>query len=79
MAIQTEDLGVATDEGLVLIGRDREAAPRGCSLDAEGLKTRQVRNCEARSGAGLRDLERRSITGRSSSGCRTVKQAPGLD
>jgi hypothetical protein len=38
VAIQTEDLGVQFDDGLVLIGRDREASPRGCSLDAEELR-----------------------------------------
>lgn len=45
MAIATEDLGVrlgrhppaAGDPGLVLIGRERGAALRGCSLDAEAL------------------------------------------
>lgn len=39
IAIQTEDLGMMSDEGLILIGRDREASLRGCSLDAEGLGT----------------------------------------
>jgi hypothetical protein len=37
IAIQTEDLGMRTADGLVLIGREREAPPRGCSLDAEDL------------------------------------------
>ncbi len=37
IAVQTEDLGIETAEGLVLIGRDREASLRGCSLDAEEL------------------------------------------
>jgi len=40
IAIQTEDLGFQSDEGLVLIGREREAAPRGCSLDAQDLALR---------------------------------------
>jgi Acyl-protein synthetase, LuxE len=40
IAIQTEDLGFQSDEGLVLIGRDRAAAPRGCSLDAQDLALR---------------------------------------
>ncbi|MBV8067957.1 MAG: hypothetical protein JO113_08260 [Candidatus Eremiobacteraeota bacterium] len=40
VAIQTEDLGIMTDDGLVLIGRDPDAAPRGCSLDAEELLRR---------------------------------------
>jgi Acyl-protein synthetase, LuxE len=35
IAIQTEDLGVQTGEGLVVIGREVDAPPRGCSLDAE--------------------------------------------
>jgi hypothetical protein len=37
IAVQTEDLGFQTDEGLVLLGRDREAPPRGCSLEAQDL------------------------------------------
>ena len=40
VAIQTEDLGVQYDDGLVLIGRERGAALRGCSLDAEELMRR---------------------------------------
>jgi hypothetical protein len=40
VAIQTEDLGVQFDEGLVLIGREEGAALRGCSLDAEDLIAR---------------------------------------
>jgi hypothetical protein len=40
IAIQTEDLGVMTPEGLTLIGRDSDADPRGCSLDAEDLQFR---------------------------------------
>lgn len=40
IAIQTEDLGVMTAAGLVLLGRDRKASLRGCSLDAEELTTR---------------------------------------
>jgi hypothetical protein len=40
VAIATEDLGAAFDEGLVLIGRERGAALRGCSLDAEALRRR---------------------------------------
>ena len=40
IAIQTEDLGMQGDDGLVLLGRDREAALRGCSLDAERLALR---------------------------------------
>ncbi len=38
VAIQTEDLGVRTADGLVLVGRDRAASLRGCSLDAEELR-----------------------------------------
>lgn len=38
IAIQTEDLGVATDGGIILIGREKGAELRGCSLDAEQLR-----------------------------------------
>ena len=39
VAIHTEDLGVMTPEGgLVLIGREQGAQLRGCSLDAEQLR-----------------------------------------
>lgn len=37
IAVATEDLGVQFDDGLLLIGRERGAALRGCSLDAETL------------------------------------------
>jgi hypothetical protein len=40
VAIQTEDLGVVTPEGLLLLGREEGAALRGCSLDAEDLLRR---------------------------------------
>jgi hypothetical protein len=44
VAIATEDLGVrfdpSTGSGLVLIGRERGASLRGCSLDAETLQAR---------------------------------------
>ncbi len=40
VAIQTEDLGVQFDRGLVLIGREQGATLRGCSLDAEELLRR---------------------------------------
>ena len=40
VAVQTEDLGVATPGGgIVLIGREQGAELRGCSLDAEQLRT----------------------------------------
>jgi hypothetical protein len=39
-AILTEDLGVAFEDGLVLIGRESGASLRGCSLDAETLRPR---------------------------------------
>jgi len=43
LAIQTEDLGVMTDDrGFVSLGRDREAPLRGCSLDAEDLQRRSL-------------------------------------
>lgn len=41
IAIQTEDLGLMDEEGLVLLGRDREAQLRGCSLEAEDLRLRE--------------------------------------
>jgi len=40
LAVLTEDLGAIVDGGLVLLGRERGAALRGCSLDAETLRTR---------------------------------------
>jgi len=40
IAVQTEDLGVQFDEGLVLLGREQDASLRGCSLDAEELLRR---------------------------------------
>jgi len=40
IAILTEDLGVAFDDGLVLIGREAGSSLRGCSLDAETLRPR---------------------------------------
>ncbi|MFN2461440.1 MAG: acyl-protein synthetase [Candidatus Velthaea sp.] len=40
VAVDTEDLGALTADGLVLIGRDRGAELRGCSLDAEDLAAR---------------------------------------
>lgn len=38
LAVQTEDLGMRTEDGLVLLGRDLDAPARGCSLDAEELQ-----------------------------------------
>lgn len=38
IAVQTEDLGVEVDGGIVLIGREQGAELRGCSLDAESLR-----------------------------------------
>lgn len=44
VAIQTEDLGVETEDGgIILIGREQGAELRGCSLDAETLRTLAVR------------------------------------
>jgi hypothetical protein len=40
VAVDTEDLGVITSEGLLLLGREEGAALRGCSLDAEDLLRR---------------------------------------
>jgi hypothetical protein len=44
VAIETEDRGYATEGGFVLLGRDGDAPPRGCSLDAEGLLVRAGRS-----------------------------------
>jgi hypothetical protein len=42
VAVQTEDLGVATgDGGFILLGRERGSELRGCSLDAEQLRALQ--------------------------------------
>ncbi len=41
IAIQTDDLGVQYDDGLVLLGRAADAEPRGCSLDSEDLRERR--------------------------------------
>jgi hypothetical protein len=41
IAIQTEDLGKQYGDGLVLIGREIDAEPRGCSLDSEDLRERR--------------------------------------
>jgi Acyl-protein synthetase, LuxE len=39
VSVQTEDLGVATEDGgIILIGREQGAELRGCSLDAETLR-----------------------------------------
>lgn len=38
IAIQTDDLGIQYDDGLLLIGRDVDVEPRGCSLEAEDLR-----------------------------------------
>jgi hypothetical protein len=40
VAIETEDLGAIVDGELILIGRERGAELRGCSLDAEDLAAR---------------------------------------
>jgi hypothetical protein len=37
LAVQTDDLGLVTSDGLVLLGRARGAEARGCSLAAEEL------------------------------------------
>ena len=39
IAIDTEDRGYSTPEGIVLLGRDIDAPLRGCSLDAEDVKS----------------------------------------
>jgi Acyl-protein synthetase, LuxE len=38
IAVQTDDLGVRTSDGLTLLGRGIAAPQRGCSLDAEELQ-----------------------------------------
>ena len=43
IAVQTDDLGIREGDGFVLLGREREAEPRGCSLDAEELRERTAR------------------------------------
>jgi len=40
VAVQTEDRGYASGEGIVLLGREIDAPARGCSLDAEDLLSR---------------------------------------
>jgi hypothetical protein len=42
VAIETEDRGYRSGEGIVLLGRDADAPLRGCSLDAEDLVARQT-------------------------------------
>lgn len=42
IAVATEDLGVMTTEGLLLLGRGGKASLRGCSLDAESLSLRSA-------------------------------------
>ena len=38
MCIQTEDLGIARDDGFEILGRASGAEVRGCSLNAEALR-----------------------------------------
>ena len=38
LAVLTEDLGAAVEDGIVLLGREQGASLRGCSLDAEDLR-----------------------------------------
>jgi hypothetical protein len=40
VAVETEDLGALTPDGLVLLGRERGTELRGCSLDAEDFAAR---------------------------------------
>ena len=44
VAIDTEHRGYAAEGGFVLLGRDSDAPPRGCSLDAEDLLVRAGRS-----------------------------------
>jgi Acyl-protein synthetase, LuxE len=41
VALATEDRGYRSGEGIVLLGRESDAAARGCSLDAEELLARR--------------------------------------
>jgi hypothetical protein len=41
VALATGDRGYRSGEGIVLLGRESDAAPRGCSLDAEELLARR--------------------------------------
>ncbi len=41
VALDTEDRGYRCGDGIVLLGRERDAPPRGCSLDAEDLMARR--------------------------------------
>jgi acyl-CoA synthetase (AMP-forming)/AMP-acid ligase II len=41
VAVDTEDRGYRAGDGIVLLGRDLDAPPRGCSLDAEELLARR--------------------------------------
>ncbi|MBV8343450.1 MAG: hypothetical protein JO190_00465 [Candidatus Eremiobacteraeota bacterium] len=45
VAVQTEDLGIERAVGFTLLGREAEALPRGCSLDAETLQTLFTPRC----------------------------------
>jgi hypothetical protein len=40
LAVETEDRGYRSGEGIVLLGRALDAPARGCSLDAEELLAR---------------------------------------
>jgi hypothetical protein len=63
IAIQTDDLGVSTACGIVLIGRKPEVAPRGCSLDAEELQARTSRETPKRTARdGEHTDDRRGVT-----------------
>jgi len=38
LAVETEDRGYSVEGGIVLLGRESDAPPRGCSLDMEDLR-----------------------------------------
>ncbi len=44
IAIDTEDRGYRAGDGIVLLGRESDAPPRGCSLDAEDLLAGEMRS-----------------------------------
>jgi hypothetical protein len=46
LALQTEDLGICSDAGFRLLGRDSAAEPRGCSLAMDELLSAQRRSVE---------------------------------
>ncbi len=48
VAIDTEDRGYRAGAGIVLLGRESDAPPRGCSLDAEDILAGELRSVSVR-------------------------------